>query len=104
MRMLLLVLSTLCVLACGCSPSSPKEPTAYPVRGKVVGVEEGGSRLVVSHQEIAGFMKAMTMPFRVGDTASVRSVAVGDSIRGILMVKGTARWLDSVQVIWRASH
>lgn len=44
--------------------AAPNTATRYPIRGSVVEVQTAQSTLVVKHEDIPGFMPAMTMPFR----------------------------------------
>jgi len=85
------------LLVTSCNPVSAPEPgpepatkptTATPAgteedpfigRGIVREVGDDGV-LTIEHEEIRGFMAAMTMPFPVVDEALLESVAVGDEI------------------------
>jgi protein SCO1/2 len=87
----------------GCSTPS-KAPTSYPVRGEVVGIERSQGRLIVAHDEIPGFMKAMTMPFHVADTSMLHVLAVGDSLRATLVVDAAGPHLDSIVVVRHAAR
>lgn len=42
--------------------------------------------LTVRHREIAGLMPAMTMPYRVVDSTSIRTVQAGDEISAELVI------------------
>lgn len=57
---------------------------SYSVTGVVRSITPSGDHLIVAHDEIAGYMHAMTMPFAVSDTASIEGIATGDSVRFIL--------------------
>lgn len=55
------------LLLCGCAPK-PAAPTASPpashdLRGEIVGVNQARRTLLVHHEEIPGYMPAMTMEF-----------------------------------------
>lgn len=49
--------------ACECS--AKKEETGHPLRGSVTRVLEERKLVLIKHEEIPGFMKAMTMGFSV---------------------------------------
>ena len=58
------------LIASACSSSSPsKSPEAsnaaqrYEVKGKVVSADKAGHQVTIAHEEIKGYMEAMTMPF-----------------------------------------
>src|SRR5690348_1972586 len=52
----------------------------YHLRGKVVQVDKAQQHLVIDHEEIPGFMGAMTMPYPVADAATLERVSPGDQI------------------------
>lgn len=96
------------VLLVGCTASrhepSPGEQTAAPavkrafdVRGVVVELPAGGRELVVRHEEIPGYMSAMTMGFSVRDPGELRGIAPGDSIAFRLRVGNDESWIDGVR-------
>ena len=58
----------------------------YPVDGIVVAVDPAARTMLVSHRPIARYMPAMMMPFRVADTAILRSLHPGARIRFDLSV------------------
>jgi Cu/Ag efflux protein CusF len=100
--LLLSLAACLCLAGCGRSSTDEKKPaTYYFLKGQVVAVDPASSLITVAHEDIPGFMKAMTMPFTVNDTTLFRGVAVGDSIRGIVVVQRPEMWLDSIAVVWK---
>jgi protein SCO1/2 len=58
----------------------------YPLRGEVRKIEKEGRQVVIHHQEIAGFMPAMTMPFSMKDASVFDDLHVGDEVEGRLRV------------------
>lgn len=64
-----------------CTTEDPR----YPVAGEVVELRPP-SEIVIAHEEIPGFMEAMTMPFTLADPAELASVAPGDRVSGTLAV------------------
>jgi len=69
------------VVTTGAKPAAPAKELRYPLTGEIVRVEAARKILVVRHDEIQGYMPAMTMEFLVatGDLALARS---GQKIRG----------------------
>ena len=51
---------------------------AYIVEGTVVRLE--GERVILDHEEVAGLMPAMTMPFDVADPAMLKDLRPGDQV------------------------
>ncbi len=72
----------LAMLACGTS-----ELPTFPVTGRVVEVRSD-AEVVVAHDDIEGFMDAMTMPFAVSDPTQLEGVRPGDTIAATLVVGG----------------
>jgi protein SCO1/2 len=52
----------------------------------VRGIDKESGQVVIRHEEIAGFMKAMTMPFTLKDRAIFDDLRVGDTVEGTLRV------------------
>lgn len=71
----------------------------FNVRGVVVSVNMEKRRVVMDHEEIPNYMKAMTMPFRVKDTTLLLKIQPGDTVEGILAVSRTESWLESLTVV-----
>ena len=68
----LLLLALLGSAACG--------PDVYEAHGEVRELHPDEARVVVAHDEIPGFMDAMTMSFDVPDPALLERLAVGQVI------------------------
>jgi Cu/Ag efflux protein CusF len=66
-------------------------------------LEPARNRVIIAHEEIPYYMKAMTMPFTVRDISMLRGIGVGDSVRGIVTVKESEVWLDSLTVVVKMS-
>ena len=63
------------LLAIGCSKKS------YPVRGTILEVRKESNEFLIHHDEIPGFMMAMTMPFKLADSLDINRFEVGDSLK-----------------------
>jgi protein SCO1/2 len=91
----------LAVVACG----KPAADSArrYALRGEVVAVDVEGYALRVAHEEIPGYMGAMTMRFPVLDAEVLSGIHEGDRIEATLVVSPDNRyWLEDVKVTARA--
>jgi len=60
--------------------ATPTEVTTYTAKGTVRSVTPSGGHVMIHHEEIPGFMQAMTMPFEVPDTLSVDHLEREDRI------------------------
>ena len=82
------------VLAAACS----REPEArtYQLKGQVLAVDVGAREILVKHEDIPGFMPAMTMPYLVRDAALLKDRAPGDLITATLTVESTLGHLSAI--------
>ena len=78
--------------AFGCGRLGQKH---YPLKGVVQEVKSG-QEYVVAHDDIPGFMPAMTMAFRVKDREA--SPQPGDQIEATLVVSDKESWLEGITV------
>lgn len=101
----LLACATLAMPACRRETRSAPAGSRYPLRGTVVSVDAPNRSLVVAHEEIPGFMEAMTMEFVVleKDQALLAGVAPGDGIAATLVVPDSRYWLEELKVTRRGS-
>jgi protein SCO1/2 len=96
----LLLLGALAIAACSGSIPAPG-PKKYPVRGTVVRVDVAERKLTIDHQDIPGFMPAMTMEFVVleKDAPLLADVAPGDAITATLVAPDTRYWIEDIVVV-----
>lgn len=111
--------------ALGCSPSSEPAPdaadepaatnapvaaeeegeaeeadvTSYSARGIVREIYIDGTTARISHEEIPGYMAAMTMTLRAKDPAELKGVVIDDIVTFDLNVSETESWIDNVEVV-----
>ena len=90
--MALLFTAALCLP--GCSGKRPEEHR-YDLKGKVVSVDRAKGEVTVEHEEVKGYMAAMTMPFPVRDAEALKVMEAGDQVQAALVVTEDAYWLDS---------
>lgn len=69
----------------------------FSVNGVVRSIEADLSRARIEHEEIPGYMKAMTMPFNIGDTNEWSNIHTNDSIMFLLHVTAEKSWIDGVE-------
>ena len=90
-----LVFLGFCFLLLGCSKSERK----YSFAGRVVSKRSDTHTLVVDHENIPGFMAAMTMPYPVAATIDLSTVKAGDLIQARVVVHNDGDYeLDQVRV------
>jgi len=85
-------------LMAGCNSSDGYKH--YQLRGLVVGKNASTSEIVVKHDDIPGFMPAMTMPYKVNNAVSFTRVEPGDSIAATVIVANSANdyWLENLKI------
>ena len=69
------------------APPDAVTTTDYALRGVVRSVAPESGRVMISHEEIPGFMKAMTMPFQPADESILGLLRPGDQVEGVLHVE-----------------
>lgn len=106
--------STLCLAAtllAGCDSSSssreagasaPGNAVHFQVRGVLHKISPDRRRAVIAHDEIAGYMKAMTMEFELDNPREASALEPGDILTFRLSVTDTKSWIDQIRKTGRA--
>jgi protein SCO1/2 len=102
----------LCALAielvsCG-GPKTGNRPAGtgartYQVRGVVREIQPDGRTVLIRHEEIPGYMEAMSMAFNVRETNELAGLKPGDEVSFRLSVTGEASWIDRLKRTGRVS-
>lgn len=71
----------------------------YELKGKVVMVEKEKRLVTVAHEDVAGLMPAMTMPFTVPNQADLDYLAPEDQVTATLVIDGSQSWLENLFVV-----
>jgi protein SCO1 len=79
-------------------PARAEETRDFTVRGVVREAVPAKSQLIVKHEEIPGYMDAMTMPFQVRDPKILESVKAGDAVTFQLHVTNKDHWIDGLKI------
>ena len=82
------------VVLAGCAGRRSEE-RRYDLKGKVVAVERAKGELTIDHEEIVGYMPAMTMPYTLRDEDALKVVDAGDRIQATLVVTDDGYWLEN---------
>jgi protein SCO1/2 len=104
------MLRLFCVLICvlsgwmaGAEQSTNSPATAtrtnekmFQVKGVVVEVHADEKSVEIKHEDIPGYMRAMTMPFDVKDTNELAGLEPGDPVSFRLVVDETYGWIDQI--------
>ena len=94
----LLVLS-IAVIPSACRPRRAANEKRYPIKGKVVAVATTDHTVTIAHEDITGYMPAMTMPFKIKNEADLAMVKPGDQLTGTLVVDDLSSWVEITAII-----
>jgi protein SCO1/2 len=102
MQKVAVVVAALFVLACAKAkiekqPLSEPGETVYPLRGVVVGRDVADNTLRVDHEQIPGYMEAMTMDYPVRGVAVAALPADKSRVEAKLHVHDDRVWLTDVK-------
>jgi protein SCO1 len=81
----LLLFALLAVTGCGGRPASPP-PKQYELKGQILSLKPEDQEVLVKHEDIPGFMPAMTMPYKVKSASLLEGRQPGDLITATLEV------------------
>jgi len=99
MKIALLALALL-LTACTQTPrqeAQSKEPLqTYQLTGEIVSMDAETQVITIKHEEIKGWMDAMTMPFPIKEKAEFEKLKPGAKITADVNVQGNDFWLTNV--------
>jgi protein SCO1/2 len=78
-------------------PDSQTNQEIHAARGVVVEVNSSEKKVTIKHNEIPGYMQAMTMPFDVKDTNELTGLEPGDPVSFRLIVANNYGWIDQIR-------
>ena len=85
------------VAAIAASACSRAERTReYQLKGQILDIKPETSEVLVKHEDIKGFMPAMTMPYKVQDATILAGKEAGDLITATLVVGETEAHLSKI--------
>jgi protein SCO1/2 len=87
-----LTLATLGLAACGRDTNARR----YQLTGQILVVKPDTNQVLVKHEDIPGFMPAMTMPYVVKDPTLIKDRVAGDLITATLVVGENQAYLVEI--------
>ena len=75
----------------------PAGTQIYSVTGVVKELKPEDKRVVIQHEEIPNYMKAMTMPFDVRDAKELAGLKPGDQVSFRMLVTEKDGWIDQLK-------
>src|SRR5712672_2853568 len=82
-----------------CGPRRSANEKRYPIKGKVVAVDKNDRTITIAHDDIVGYMPAMTMPFKTKSDADLQMVKPGDQVTGMLVVDDLSSWVEIASIV-----
>ncbi|HEU0176586.1 MAG TPA: SCO family protein [Blastocatellia bacterium] len=77
------------------SPEASSAAKRYEVKGKVVSADKADHKVTIAHEEIKGYMEAMTMPFTLLEDWVYPELKPGAQIQATLVVDQGRTWLEN---------
>jgi protein SCO1/2 len=90
----------LAVLSAACGGKADQRE--FRLQGQVISVTPNQEQATVNHEEIKGFMAAMTMPYKVENAKQLEGIAPGDLINAKLVVLPNDAYLTEVKKVGQA--
>jgi protein SCO1/2 len=100
MRALFVLSLGLAVAVAACS-KAPDQRT-FTLQGQIQSLDAPRKMVVVKHEEIKGFMPAMTMPYEAEDAKTLDGLAPGDLINAQLVVFSNGAHLTTIKKVGTA--
>src|SRR2546421_9756892 len=92
-----------CALLVSCKSQPVPQGKRYELKGTVVSVDKPNKTATISHEEIKGYMEAMTMPYKLKDSWPLDVMKPGDEIQATLVVTDDTAWLEDVVVTQKSA-
>jgi len=90
----------LALLASACSGASDRHE--YTLQGQIISIAPDHKDATIKHEDIKGFMSAMTMPYKVREAKEYESLVPGDLINATLVVVSNDAYLKDVKKVGNA--
>ena len=90
------------LLAGACGAAQVRPSASITLQGQVLAVTPDHQEATIKHEEIKGFMPAMTMPYKVKDRSEFEALAPGDLINATLVVVTNDAYLTDVKKVGEA--
>lgn len=95
---LLTILLQFIVAGLACHGRGSANERRYDLKGKVIAVDKLSRTATLAHEDIVGYMPAMTMSFHVKNDADLEMMKPGNLITGDLVVDGSSTWIEVATV------
>ena len=102
-RFAVAVVVTFGFLLSGCTGTKTSQAKAqgpvkqYAMHGQIAGLDTAQHIATIKHDEIPGFMGAMTMGYLIKDPSEFSKLTVGESFNGTVYVQGDDLWVGDIR-------
>ena len=93
-----IIFSAILILLLACSGIK-----SYSVKGTIIEIRKESNEFLIHHDEIPGFMMAMTMPFKLPDSLDITRYTVGDSLKFRLEMKEEKVFATNFQLLGKGT-
>ena len=94
-----LLVGVFALMPTACGPRHSANEKRYPIKGKVVAVNQTERTATIAHEDIVGYMPAMTMPFKIKSDADLQMIKSGDQVTGTLVVDDQSAWVEITSIV-----
>jgi len=101
-RPFLFSIGVVLVLTTACGEKATEDSREYTLQGQILSVTADHKEANIKHEEITGFMPAMTMPYKVREAKEFDSLTPGDLINATLVVVSNDAYLKDVKKVGQA--
>src|SRR6266481_4756260 len=101
LRIVITLFLALCpaMLGSACKPRRNPNEKRYDLKGKVVAVNKSERTATIAHENIKGYMPAMTMSFKIKNDADLEMLKPGDQVTGTLVVDDLSSWVEITAIV-----
>lgn len=89
----------LSIVFAGCGARRSANEKRYPLKGKIVAVDKADRTATISHEDVPGYMPAMTMPFKIKNDADLEMLKPGDQVTAQLVIDDLASWVEITSIV-----
>ena len=76
---------------------------SYPVIGTIIEIRKDKNEFLIHHDEISGFMMAMTMPFKLSDSLDIFQYKEGDSVSFRLILNNSEPFAEQFALLGKGT-
>ncbi len=99
LRLFLILLICASAFGIACKPRRSANEKRYDLKGKVIAVNKSDRTATIAHEDIKGYMPAMTMPFKIKSDADLEMLKPGDQVTGTLVVDDLSSWVEISAIV-----